>query len=85
MTVTVAWMAKAQLKPMDKVESITFIWHHPNKRKDFDNVEFSQKFVRDGLVQAGIIKNDNWTCLPPMTLHKHDVMPDKPGVTVIIE
>lgn len=77
--------AKKQLKPMDKIRKITFIWKHPNKRRDFDNVEAGQKFIRDGLVSAGIVANDGWKHFPPRTLHKHEVNKDDPGVIVIIK
>ena len=38
---------------------ITFIWHLINRRKDLDNVAFAKKFILDGLVKAGVLKNDN--------------------------
>lgn len=31
-----------------------------NKRKDMDNIAFAKKFILDGLVEAGKIKNDGW-------------------------
>ena len=72
----------AKAKPVKKITKLTFVWTHKNKRKDFDNVEFGQKFIRDGMVLAGVIKNDGWRHLPPRTLHKHEIG-DTPGVTVI--
>lgn len=81
----VATLAKQQLKPMKVINKITFIWRHKNKRKDFDNVEASQKFVRDGLVKAGIVEGDGWKHFPPRTLHKHEIDPTNPGVLVIIK
>jgi Holliday junction resolvase RusA-like endonuclease len=38
---------------------ITFTWHVKDKRKDLDNVAFAKKFILDGLVKAGVLKNDN--------------------------
>jgi Holliday junction resolvase RusA-like endonuclease len=38
---------------------ITFTWHLKDKRKDLDNVAFAKKFILDGLVKAGVLKNDN--------------------------
>lgn len=85
-TELVAWECRRQKLPwLNKIEKITFIWRHKDKRKDFDNVEFSQKFIRDGLVKAGVIPNDGWKHFPPRTLHKHEVVPEDPGVTVIIK
>jgi len=85
MTHMVAAEAKAQLKPIPQISKITFIWRHRDKRKDFDNVEGSQKFIRDGLVQAKIISNDGWQHFPPRTLHKHEINKHNPGVTVLIK
>ena len=57
-----------------------------NKRKDFDNVEFGVKWIKDGMVQAGVIANDGWAHFPPRTLHEHDVSCCScPGVEVCIE
>jgi len=55
-----AWSAKAQLKPIAGLCEYMFIWYEPNKRRDPDNIAFAKKFVFDGLIQAGIIKNDGW-------------------------
>ena len=41
---------------------IHFFWIEKNKRRDLDNVAFAKKFILDGLVKAGVLKNDN---------HKH--------------
>lgn len=84
-TEKVAWLAKTQLKLVDKLKKITFIWKHPNRRKDMDNVEFSQKFVWDGLVDAGIIESDSWRHRPPRTLHKHELDKKEPGCVVVIK
>lgn len=64
---------------------VTTCYHELNKRRDFDNIVAADKFVLDGLVQAGVIKNDSqkWLAEPPK--HKVDVDPKRVGVTVIIE
>lgn len=84
-TETVAWEARRQIGKSLTINKITFIWKHKNKRKDMDNIEFQQKFVWDGLVQAGIIPNDNWGNRPARTLHKHEVDKNNPGVVVVIK
>jgi hypothetical protein len=82
----VAMYARAQsLRPVERINKFTCIWRHKNKKKDFDNVEFGVKWIKDGLVQAGIIGNDGWSHFPPRTLHKHEVDPNNPGVTVILK
>lgn len=44
------------------IESANFhiIWHCKDKRKDKDNIVAGQKFIFDGLVDGGILKNDGW-------------------------
>lgn len=38
---------------------IRFTWYERNRRGDIDNVSFAQKFILDGLVKAGVIKDDS--------------------------
>lgn len=84
-TFKVATLAMQALPKMEKINKITFIWKHENKRKDLDNVEFSQKFIWDGLVQAKIIPGDGWKHRPVKTIHKHEINKEDPGVVVIIK
>ena len=74
-----------KLPKMKHISRFTCIWRHKNKRKDFDNVEFAQKWIRDGMVQAGVVENDGWRHFPPRTLHKHELDPENPGVTVVFK
>ena len=39
---------------------ITYRWYCKNKRKDKSNIAFAKKFIEDGLVAAGVLKNDGW-------------------------
>ena len=39
---------------------ITYRWYCKNKRKDKSNIAFAKKFIEDGLVVAGVLKNDGW-------------------------
>ena len=39
---------------------ITFHWYCKDKRKDPDNIAFARKFILDGMVKAGVLKNDGW-------------------------
>lgn len=55
----VAWSAKAaKIKPYDRRVMLHFLWVEPNRRRDLDNIAFGKKFVQDGLVKAGILRND---------------------------
>ncbi len=86
MTELVAWQCKAQkIRPMPKIEKITFIWQHKNRfSKDFDNVEFAKKWIMDGMVMAGVIQDDSPKFTPPRTLHKHEISTID-GCTVIFK
>ena len=58
---TVSWLAKKQLGNV-KIKKADFIitWYCPNRRKDKDNISAGQKFIFDGLQDAGILSNDGW-------------------------
>ncbi len=47
-------------KPYNMIK-VAFEWFEPQKRRDPDNIRAAAKFVMDGLVWTGIIKNDNLT------------------------
>lgn len=38
---------------------IVFVWATRNTRKDPDNVDFARKFLLDGMVHAGLLRNDS--------------------------
>jgi hypothetical protein len=41
-----------------KQYDIQFFWTTPNNMIDADNITFGQKFILDGIVQAGVLKDD---------------------------
>lgn len=54
-----AWSAKAARVPrFVRPVHVSFLWVEPNRRRDRDNVAFARKFVLDGLVLAGVIRDD---------------------------
>ena len=57
-TETVAWLAKG-IK-IDKQIDLVVTWYCKDKRKDKDNIAAGIKFILDGIVAAGVIKNDGW-------------------------
>ena len=59
LTNSIAILAKAQLQPCDRAHFI-FNWVEINKKRDPDNIASAKKFIFDGLVLAGILKNDGW-------------------------
>lgn len=88
MTELVYWELKKEHAPkMTRIDSWELCWYHKNKRKDFDNVEFGVKWIKDGMVMAGCIPNDGWEHFPPRTLHQHRLAKEyktDPGVAVCI-
>lgn len=46
---------------------IKFTWYLNSRNKDLDNYAFAKKFLIDGMVRAGIIKNDNINCINGFT------------------
>lgn len=63
-TSNVAWQVRQQLKPyVDRLPITTphkfhFFWFHDRDRIDPDNRSFAQKFILDGMVDAGLLAND---------------------------
>ncbi len=59
-TEMIAWIAKQQLRDVC-INTPCFIetnWYCETQRQDPDNVVFAKKFILDGLVMAGTLKND---------------------------
>ena len=61
--------------------TLTFKPHFKNKRRDLDN--FRLKGLIDGLVAAGVIKNDNLTCVDRIVIEP--VFDSNGGVEIEIE
>jgi hypothetical protein len=60
-TYYVALEAKRQLKVIKSYPVwFSFEYSMKNMRKDKDNIDFTKKFIFDGLVMAGIMRNDGW-------------------------
>lgn len=57
----VAWQVKGKAKITNPV-MITFHWYY-SSRHDFDNIRSACKFILDGMVQAGVLKDDNQKCV----------------------
>jgi Holliday junction resolvase RusA-like endonuclease len=48
-----------RLKPLKYPGEFQFTWVEANTKRDPDNIVFAKKFILDGLVEAGIIPDDN--------------------------
>lgn len=59
----VYWIEQAkgrtQCEPVAQPINLHLIWHEPNRKRDVDNVQSSQKFILDAMQKAGIIPNDS--------------------------
>jgi len=55
-----------RFKPVGK-SWITFTWVEKDKRRDPGNVRCAEKFITDGLVTAGLLKNDGWNQIAGFT------------------
>lgn len=83
-TMRVALEAKASgLKRVDKPVAIIIRWETKNKKKDKDNIAFAKKFILDGLVKAGVLKDDGWEQVEYF-LDFFGVDKNNPGVMVAI-
>lgn len=55
----VAEKSDLKLQENDFPCALIITWYVKNKRKDADNIAFAKKFILDGLVEAGVLPNDN--------------------------
>lgn len=53
----VAWQLKGK-HLIDEPCKIKFVWMYSGKH-DYDNIAFAKKYVLDGMVKAGVLKDDN--------------------------
>lgn len=51
----------------DKPIRIHFRWIEANKKRDFDNIAASKKFILDALVKYGKLQDDNRKCVTAFT------------------
>ena len=59
-------------------------WHELSRRRDLDNVVSAQKFVLDGMVEAGLLRGDSQRYVPCPVTHEVVVDRDRPGVAVTV-
>lgn len=81
-TEMVAWLAKGKGK--FKKINLDITWVCKDRRKDKDNIAVGVKFILDGLVMAGMIKNDGWKEIGDIT-HKFEVDKNYPRVEVRVK
>jgi hypothetical protein len=59
-TERVAWAAKAQRVPKFERIFLRFVWVETDRARNPDNIASAKKYLIDGLVLAGVIRNDGW-------------------------
>ena len=64
--------------------NIEIIWYCKDRRQDKDNIMAGQKFIFDGLVMAGVLKNDGWGQIGDVA-HRFEVDKGRPRVEVRME
>lgn len=70
------WLVRAAVgrnKPRAPIpiSKVTLIYYFPTRhRRDPDN--YSGKFILDGLVKAGVIKDDSFQCIDLKLIGRHD-------------
>ncbi|MDN4609148.1 Holliday junction resolvase [Sporosarcina highlanderae] len=69
---------------LPSIESADFriTWHCVNRRKDKDNIVAGQKFIFDGLVECGVLKNDGWNEVGEIA---HSFAVDKENPRIVVE
>lgn len=59
------------LIPYEDKVWVNFEWVLKNQKKDFDNVTAGMKFIFDGLVKAGVLKNDSQKYIGNRIIHDY--------------
>ena len=77
----ITWIAK-KLPKYEKV-ALIITWYEPDRRRDPDNIMAGQKFILDGMVQAGTIPNDSQKYISGI-IHRFRVDKQNPRVEVEI-
>jgi len=62
---------------------LAFHWIEPNSRRDIDNISGGAKFILDGLVLTGRLKNDSRAHVKSITHHFPE--PDKANPRIVVE
>jgi len=80
----VSAFARQKLKPVENYPvDIHCHWVVPNRRKDPDGISAGAKFILDGLVKAGILRNDGFSEVCKIT-HEFSVDRRNPKIIVTI-
>jgi Holliday junction resolvase RusA-like endonuclease len=73
----------AQGRSFDGPCVFSFRWFAKDARTDPDNIAFARKFLMDGIVQAGVLPDDDWSHVAAFT-DDFAVDADDPRVEILI-
>lgn len=78
-------LVKSKAEGLPAIQSADFLiqWYCENRRKDPDNITAGQKFIMDGIVEAGVLPGDGWKQIGQIN-HKFHVDKDNPRIEVTI-
>lgn len=75
--------AMQQLPKMDERQfDVEVVWYR-NNRKDSDNIFFGEKFIQDGVVKAGKLKDDGYRYIRNIS-HKRVSTPKKEDYKTVV-
>nr|DAM48000.1 MAG TPA: Endodeoxyribonuclease RusA [Caudoviricetes sp.] len=74
-----------ELQPVSEPCIIQIEWHEKSKRRDVDNIQSSQKFILDALVQCGVLKDDSRKYVKQIYHKIIDSDKDKVSITILPE
>lgn len=80
---SVTFYSVAQMPKIDFKAHYNFTWYRKHKRNNPDNITVGQKYIFDGLVEAGKLPNDGWNEIASIS-HKFAVDKQNPRVEIEI-
>lgn len=78
---TLTMLNAAKLPKINFKADYIFTWYRKNKMVDPDNIQVGTKYILDGLVKAGKLKNDGWDEINSIT-HYFEVDKQNPRVEI---
>lgn len=75
-------LTTGELKPVSEPCTIRIDWYEKTKRRDVDNIQSSQKFILDALVNNGVLPDDNRKHVVQIYHTIHDSIENKVSVTI---
>lgn len=78
-------LVKDQAEGLPAIQSADFLiqWYAKDKRIDPDNITAGQKFLMDGIVEAGVLPGDGWKHVKQIN-HKFHIDKTNPRIEVTI-